>query len=46
MRYLEGTVATREGYIQEEITRSLARGRDLWQRERKAHAVVVEREKG
>ena len=46
MRYLEGTVATREGYIQEEITRSLARGRDLWQRERKAHAVVIEREKG
>ena len=34
VRDLEGAATPKEGYIQEEIARSLARERELWQRER------------
>ena len=44
MRDLKVAVAAREGYIQEEIARSLAQERDLWQRKREAYAVARERE--
>ena len=45
MRDLEGATAARERYIQEEIARLLARERDLWQREREAHAIAMEKER-
>ena len=34
VRDLEGAATPKEGYIQEEIARSLAREREIWQRER------------
>lgn len=46
VRDLEGAAATREGYIQEEISKSLARERDLQQREKEAYVVATERERG
>jgi len=45
VRDLEGTATPKEGYIQEEIARLLARERDLWQREREAHAIAMEKER-
>ena len=45
VRDLEGASAVREGYIQEEIARSQARERDLWQREREGHVVATKRER-
>ena len=45
VRDLEGAATPKEGYIQEEIARSLARERELWQREREAHAIAIERER-
>lgn len=46
LRTKEGAATIGEGYVQEEIARSLAQERDLWQREREAHAVATKREKG
>lgn len=48
VRYLEGAAATRGvwGYVQEEISRLLARERDLWQREREAYVVATKKERG
>lgn len=46
MKDLEGTVTAREGYIHEEIEKSLDRERDLWQKEREAHAITTYRERG
>ena len=34
MRELEGVAIVGDGYVQEEIARSLARERDRWERER------------
>ena len=45
MRDLEGIAASREGYIQEGIARSLVGERDLWRREREAHVVATKRER-
>lgn len=45
VRDLKGATTTREAYIQEEIARPLAQERDLWQREREAHAIAIERER-
>ena len=46
VRVLKGVVATRKGYIQEEIARSLAYERDLREREREreAHTIATKRE--
>ena len=45
MRDLEGITASREGYIQEGIARSLVGERDLWRREREAYVVATKRER-
>ena len=43
---LEGVTSTRDGYMSEEIARSLARVRGRWQRERESEARVVAKERG
>ena len=45
VRDLEGAAIAKKGYVQEEIARSLARERDLWQRKREAHAIATKRER-
>ena len=42
---LETSAATREVHIQEKIARALAQERELWQRDREAYAIIVERER-
>ena len=42
---LEATIAARKVHMQEETARALAQERELWQRDREAHATIAERER-